>query len=81
MHEDSLELERAICADCGTPYPCECGGNVGMPNVDPKHANAGVRYAMSEQQARLYNAAQWKRGLALIPRLDGSYDLFEDLPW
>lgn len=80
MYENSVELECAICTDCDTPYPCECGGNVGMPNVDPRHANAGVRYAMSGKQARLYNVTYWKHGLALLPMRDGSYELFESVP-
>jgi len=48
-----------------------------MPDVDPKHANTGVRYAMSKEQARLYNAAYWKHGLTLILMRDGSYELFD----
>jgi hypothetical protein len=77
MYEDLLELECAICVDCDTPYPCECGENVGMPNVDPQHANTGVRYAMSKEQAHLYNATYWKHGLTLILMRDGSYELFD----
>jgi hypothetical protein len=80
MYENSVELESAICTDCDTPYPCRCGGNVGMPNVDPRHANTGVHYAMSEEQARLYNASYWKHGRALLAMSDGSYELFESLP-
>ena len=79
MYEDSLELECTVCVDCDAPYPCAYGGNVGMPNVDPRHANTGVRYAMSKEQARLYNAAYWKHGLALILMRDGSYELFDSL--
>ena len=79
MYEDSLELECAICVDCDTPYFCECGAIDGMPNIDTNDANTGVRYALSAEQARLYNAANWKRGLALILWRDGSYELFDSL--
>lgn len=79
MYEESIGLECAICADCDTPYPCECGSNVGTPNADPRDANTGVRYAMSEEQARLYNATYWKHGLALILLRDGFYELFDSL--
>jgi hypothetical protein len=48
-----------------------------MPNVDPQHANTGVRYAMSKEQAHLYNATYWKHGLTLILMRDGSYELFD----
>jgi hypothetical protein len=74
MHEDSLEC--AICAD--TPYPCEVG-HIRMFNVDAPHTTDGVRYAISEEQARLCNASYWKHGLALIPTRDGSYELFDSL--
>lgn len=77
MYEDSLELECAICVDSDTSYFCECGANDGMPNIDTNDADTGVRYALSAEQARLYNTANWKSGLALILRLDGSYELFD----
>lgn len=77
MYEDSLEIECAICVDCDPPNPRR--GNLGMPNVDPQHANTGVRYAMSEEQARLYNANYCKYGLALILTRDGSYELFDSM--
>lgn len=78
MYEEPTELECVECAYCKTVYPCECGGNEGIPDIDPIHANTGVRFAMSETQALLYNAENWKDGLSLIFMCDDSYELVHD---
>jgi hypothetical protein len=75
MYEDLPELECVECTNCRTVYPCECGANEGIPNIDPIHANTGVRFAMSETQALLYNTENWKNGLSLIFMGGDSYEL------
>ena len=77
MYEESPKLCRATCTRCNSSYPCECGHNEGTPNIDDSDADAGVRFAMSEEQARRFNAASfWKRGSALLKRADGTYELY-----
>jgi hypothetical protein len=72
-------LECVECTHCRTVYPCECGANEGIPNIDPIHSNTGIRFAMSETQALLYNAQNWKNGLSLIFMSD-SYELRKMAP-
>jgi hypothetical protein len=70
------------CSLCNSAYPCQCGANEGMPNIDPKDANTKLCFCMSEKQANLYNAANWlKCDRSLLRMLDGSYTLVDGTDW
>jgi hypothetical protein len=79
-HEVEVINECVECAGCKTIFPCECGRNRGIPSIDPIHANTGYRFAMSEEQARLYNSANEKNGLSLIQAGEHTYELWQVVP-